>query len=715
MKHSPHDVAETGLFINRELSWLSFNNRVLDQAEIPANPLLERLKFVAITAGNLDEFFMVRIAGLRKMFRNGEPWCDPAGLNPSAQLQQTREKIDQLLQRQYELLFGKILPELERSDVYLVHPQELTDAEKLLASDIFRSDVMPVLTPFAVDPAHPFPQLNSGAIEIALRLLPANSGKDTFAFVEVPALLERFVELPSANGLKRFMLLEELIIDNLQCLFAGSEIVECFPFRITRDMDFSVEDENAADLLEYIGQKLQQRRRREPVRLELPPGASGPLAEWIRSAFALETLFEYPIRGALHLKQFAELAAKVPHAHLAETPHLPVMPPEFMDNVSVFESLRRYENILVAPPYHDFAPVVRMLEEAANDPNVLAIKQTLYRVSGNSPVVRALQRAARNGKQVTVVLELKARFDEENNIAWAQALDECGAHVVYGIAGLKIHAKALLIVRREEGFLRRYCHLGTGNYNDRTALTYTDIGMMSSAPELCSDIANMFNILTGCSAPENCYRKILLAPFTLRAALERLIEREIEHVRAGGKGEIIAKMNSFSDEKMVRLIHRAADAGVEITLIVRGICCLCPRESQSKNLKIISIVDRFLEHSRIFYFRNQGSPEYYLSSADWMTRNLDRRIELMFPVEEEELTEQLRSILTLHISDCDKGRRLLSSGEYTPFVPLEDYTAARSQQAIADWFRSRTAAALDGSAGTPLKIRKFQGEKKHHG
>ena len=715
MKHSPHDIAETGLFLNRELSWLSFNNRVLDQAEIPANPLLERLKFVAITAGNLDEFFMVRIAGLRKMFRNGEPWCDPAGLNASAQLHQTREKIDQLLQRQYELLFGKILPELERSDVYLVHPQELTDAEKLLASDIFRSDVMPVLTPFAVDPAHPFPQLNSGAIEIALRLLPANSGKDTFAFVEVPALLERFVELPSANGMKRFMLLEELIIDNLQWLFAGSEIVECFPFRITRDMDFSVEDENAADLLEYIGQKLQQRRRREPVRLELPPGASGPLAEWIRSAFALETLFEYPIRGALHLKQFAELAAKVPHAHLAETPHLPVMPPEFMDNVSVFESLRRYENILVAPPYHDFAPVVRMLEEAANDPNVLAIKQTLYRVSGNSPVVRALQRAARNGKQVTVVLELKARFDEENNIAWAQALDECGAHVVYGIAGLKIHAKALLIVRREEGFLRRYCHLGTGNYNDRTALTYTDIGMMSSDPELCSDIANMFNFLTGCSAPETRFRKALLAPFTLRAALERLIEREIEHVRAGGKGEIIAKMNSFSDEKMVRLIHRAADAGVQITLIVRGICCLCPRESQSKNLKIISIVDRFLEHSRIFYFRNQGSPEYYLSSADWMTRNLDRRIELMFPVEQEELTEQLRSILTLHISDCDKGRRLLSSGEYTLFVPLEDYTAARSQQAIADWFRSRTAAALDGSAGTPLKIRKFQGEKKHHG
>ena len=715
MKHSPHDVAGTGLFINRELSWLNFNNRVLDQAEIPATPLLERLKFVAITAGNLDEFFMVRIAGLRKMFRNRDPWCDPAGLNAPAQLHLTREKIDLFLQRQYELLFGRILPELERSDVYIVHPKDLTDAEKLLSSDIFRSEIMPVLTPFAVDPAHPFPQLNSGAIEIALRLLPSDSGKDTFAFVEVPALLERFVELPSPGGMKRFMLLEELIIDNLQCLFAGSEIVECFPFRITRDMDFSTEDENAADLLEYIGQKLQQRRRREPVRLELPPGAAGPLAEWIRSSFALEELFEYPIRGALHLKQFAELAAKVQLPHLAAPPHEPVMPVEFMENASVFTVLRGYGNILVAPPYHDFAPVVRMLEEAAADPDVLAIKQTLYRVSGNSPVVRALQRAARNGKQVTVVLELKARFDEENNIAWAQALDECGAHVVYGIAGLKIHAKALLIVRREDGFLRRYCHLGTGNYNDRTALIYTDIGMMSSDPALCSDIANMFNVLTGCSAPGNHYRKAVLAPFTLRSRLEQLIEREIEHVRAGGKGEIIAKMNSFSDEKMVRFIHRAADEGVQITLIVRGICCLCPQENQSKNLRIISIVDRFLEHSRIFYFRNQGSPEYYLSSADWMTRNLDRRIELMFPVEQEELTEQLRRILQFHINDSDKGRVLLSSGEYTPFNALEKYTGARSQESIAAWFRNRTAAALDGSAGTPLKIRKFQEERKHHG
>ncbi len=707
MKHSPHDVAETELFSNRELSWIDFNSRVLDEAEIPANPLLERLRFVAITAGNLDEFFMVRIAGLRKMFRNGEPWCDPAGLNARTQLELTREKIDLLLQRQYELLFGRILPELEKYGVSIVRTAELTESEKVLAGDIFRSDIMPVLTPFAVDPAHPFPQLNSGAIEIALRLV-TDTGKETFAFVEVPALLERFVELPSPAGMKRFMLLEDLIISNLQWLFAGSRIVECFPFRITRDMDFSVDDDNAADLLESIGQKLLQRRRREVVRLELPADTAGPLAEWVRSSFALEKLFEYPLRGALHLKQFAELAQKAELPALDPVPHEPVMPPEFMDNSTVFEAIREHGNILIAPPYHSFAPVVRLLEEAANDPDVLAIKQTLYRVSGNSPVVRALQRAARNGKQVTVVLELKARFDEENNIAWAQALDECGAHVVYGIAGLKIHAKSLLIVRREEGFLRRYCHLGTGNYNDRTALTYTDISMMSSDPALCSDIANMFNVLTGCSAPENRYNKLVLAPFSLRTRLEQLIEREIDHVLAGGKGEIIAKMNSLSDERMIRLLHRAADAGVKITLIVRGICSLRPKESQKGNLRIISVIDRFLEHSRIFYFGNQGSPEYYLSSADWMTRNLERRIELMFPVEKEELTEQLHRMLMFHINDCDKGRELLSSAEYTPVPRLENYTPCRSQEAIAQWFRSRTLRALDGSAGTPLKIRKFK-------
>ncbi|MBR2373461.1 MAG: polyphosphate kinase 1 [Lentisphaeria bacterium] len=705
MKHSPHDIADAELFLNRELSWIDFNSRVLDEAAISANPLLERLKFIAITAGNLDEFFMVRIAGLKQMFRNGEPWCDAVGMNADEQLSATRTEIDRLLKRQYELLFGKILPELENHGVFIVHYEELSDAEKILAGDIFRSSIMPVLTPFAVDPAHPFPQLNTGAIEIALRFIPAGREEDAFAFVEVPGVLERFVEMPGCGEVRRFMLLEELIMNHLHWLFAGAEILEHFPFRITRDMDFSIEDENASDMLEYIGQKVLQRRRREVVRLEIPPTASGPLAAWIRESFGLESRFEYPVRGALHLKQFAELAGKINMPHLAAAAHEPVMPVEFIDGTPVFDAIKAHGNILVALPYHSFTPVIRMLEEAASDPDVLAIKQTLYRVSGNSPVVRALQKAAINGKQVTVMVELKARFDEENNIAWAHALDECGAHVVYGIAGLKVHAKALLIVRREAGYLRRYCHLGTGNYNDRTALGYTDIGMMSCDPELCSDIANMFNVLTGYSAPEGCYRKAVLAPFMLRNRLEYLIEREIAHASGGGKGEIIAKMNSFSDEAMIRLIHRAADAGVRITLLVRGICCYRPKAGQ-ENCRIISIVDRFLEHSRIFYFRNQGSEEYYLSSADWMTRNLDHRIELMFPVADHQLCGQLRRILELHMADSDKSRILDADGAYSAVPVLAQYSSRRSQTAIAGFFREKSEAELKGNSGTPLKVKK---------
>lgn len=705
MKHSPHDISDPELFINRELSWINFNSRVLDEAAVPANPLLERLKFISITAGNLDEFFMVRIAGLKQMFKNGEPWCDAVGLNADEQLRQTRTEIDRLLKRQHLLLFGKILPELESHGIYIIHPEQLNDTERILAGDIFRSDIMPVLTPFAVDPAHPFPQLNSGAIEIALRFIPAGKDEAAFAFVEVPGMLERFVEIPGNGSVRRFMLLEELIMEHLHWLFTGAEILECFPFRITRDMDFSIEDENASDLLEYIGQKILQRRRRQVVRLEIAPSAAGPLAEWLRHSFDLDPRFEYPIRGALHLKQFAELAAKVNISANDVTPHEPLMPPEFSGDMPVFDVIREHQNILIAMPYHSFTPVIRLLEEAAVDPDVLAIKQTLYRVSGNSPVVKALQKAARNGKQVTVMVELKARFDEENNIAWAQALDECGAHVVYGIAGLKVHAKALLIVRREAGYLRRYCHVGTGNYNDRTALSYTDIGMMSCDPELCSDIANMFNVLTGYSAPEGCCRKAVLAPFMLRSRLEYLIEREIHHAAGGGQGEIIAKMNSFSDEKMVRLLHAAADAGVRITLLVRGICCYRPRKGQ-KNCRIISIVDRFLEHSRIFYFRNQGSEEYYLSSADWMTRNLDHRIELMFPVTAPELREDLRQILELHINDSDKARELDPDGMYSKTPELVEYSEKRSQSAIAEYFRSGKRIAGKELSGTPLKVKK---------
>ena len=697
---------ETRLFLSRELSWLDFNERVLDEAVCRANPLLERLKFIAITAGNLDGFFMVRIAKLRQRIRRGDLKPDPAGNDPETQLSLARGKIDAHVGRLYDILLHRILPELEEKGIRIVHPEELSPAAKRRAGEIFRRSIMPALTPLAVDPCHPLPRLNSGAIEIALRFIPAGRRFESCAFVEVPGVLERFVELPGEKGERRFLLLEELITAHLEELFAGGQIIERLAFRITRDMAFSVSGKKVTDLPQLIGRKLLQRNSREPVRLELPPAPPGsPLARWLGTVFAPDPLCLFTVPGPLDLKQFSALGELLPRRELKLPPFRPVMPPELAGPEPVLDALRKHGNILIALPYHDFDPVIRMLEEAACDPDVLAIKQTLYRVGGDSPVIRALRQAALNGKQVTAVLELKARFDEENNLACARELDSCGAHVVCGVPGLKIHAKALLVVRRESGKIRRYCHLGTGNYNDRTARIYTDMGMMTCDKELCADVSGMFNVLTGYASPDECGRKAVLAPFRLRSELVRLIEREIGHARSGGRGEIIAKINGFADEKMVRLIHRAAAAGVRITLLVRGICCCRPLPGE-KELRIISCVDRFLEHSRIFYFANAGKPEFFLASADWMTRNLDHRVELMFPVEDPLLREQLRDVLEFHIADREKGRRLLPSGRYTPTPDPAEYGTTRSQAAVAGYFAARARRAAAGLPGVKPKTRK---------
>ena len=695
---------DRSLFISRDLSWIDFNSRVLDEAACVANPLLERLKFIAIFSGNLDEFFMVRVAGLRQLVKMGRDFPDPAGNRPSDQLREVRRKLEKLLRRQHAILHGEILPGLEAHGVRLVEPKELDPMAHSTLTAYFRGQVLPVLTPLAVDGAHPFPILNSGSIEIAVSMRPAGREKTVHAFVEVPEVLPRFVPVPGgAPGAERcFVLLEELIMDNLEELFSGCAIEECFPFRITRDMDFSVEDEEAEDLLRSIEKKLLQRRHREPIRLEFGGNVRGPLAQWLEGEFQLDAPFRYPARGPLHLKQFFELVGKAGLPELLEEPWRPVTPPVFGEHASIFEAVASQGTILIAPPFHSFSPVVRLLEEAADDPDVLAVKQTLYRVSGNSPVVRALRRAAENGKQVTVVVELKARFDEGNNIAWARLLEESGAHVVYGVAGLKVHGKALLVVRREEGAIRRYVHLATGNYNDKTAALYTDLGIMSADPDLCFDVANLFNVLTGCSSPPAEWRKIAASPFDLRGKLARLIEREIRNSASGRPGRIIAKMNSLSDESVVRLLHRAADAGVEIDLIVRGICCCRPRPGQ-ENLRIVSIVDRYLEHSRCFYFENDGNPEFYLSSADWMERNLDRRVELLFPVEEERIRAILMRLLKFQLDDADKCRRLLGSGVYTRPAP-ERYTRFRSQRNSYEMFRSLAEAEQRSATGKALKV-----------
>ncbi len=677
-KKQKQEWNDTDLFNSRELSWLDFNARVLDEAFCRANPLLERLKFIAICSSNLDEFFMVRIAGLRQLVKMGQDLPDPAGNRPSRQLELLRRKIDRLLRRQSLCLHEELLPALAEHGVSLVKPEAFSATVRRELAGYFRGQVLPVLTPLAVDSAHPFPILNSGAIEIAVSMKPAGGKKLVYAFVEVPEVLPRFIPVPDGQPGRRFVLLEDLIMDNLPELFVGCELEEFFPFRVTRDMDFSVEDEGAEDLLRTIEKKLLQRRHREPIRVELLVGTRGNLAKWLHEQFCLDDQFWYQERGPLHLKQFFELVGKVRLPELLEPTWSPTIPAALSEFTSVFEAIAAKGTILVAPPFHSFSPIVRLLDEAADDPEVLAIKQTLYRVSGNSPVVRALQRAAENGKQVTVVVELKARFDEGNNIAWARLLEESGAHVIYGVAGLKVHSKALLIVRREEGVIRRYVHLGTGNYNDKTAMLYTDLGIMSADPDLCFDIANFFNVLSGYSSPPSEWRKIAASPFDMRRRVCELIEREIRNTTPDRPGRIIAKMNSLSDEKMIRLLHKAADAGVEIDLIVRGICCYRPKAGQ-ENLRIISIVDRFLEHSRLFYFRNNGDEEFYLSSADWMYRNLDRRVELFFPVEDERLREILRRLLEFQMADSDKSRRLLGSGVYTRCAMLDAYTGKRSQ------------------------------------
>ena len=606
------------------------------------------------------------------------------------------------MKRQYSCLHDEILPGLERHGVRLSRPADLSSTQRAELTGYFTTQVLPVLTPLAVDQAHPFPILNSGAIEIAVSMKPADRKKLVYAFVEVPDVLPRFIEVPGMQPGRTFVLLEDVIMDNLGALFSGCEIEEFFPFRVTRDMDFSVEDEGAEDLLQSIEKKLLQRRHREPIRVEVLTNTRGPLARWLEQEFRLDEQFWYAVRGPLHLKQFFELVGKARLPELLEPAWPAVEPAAFSEHSSVFDAISAKGTILVAPPFHSFSPVVRLLQQAADDPDVLAIKQTLYRVSGNSPVVRSLQRAAENGKQVTVVVELKARFDEGNNIAWARLLEESGAHVVYGVAGLKVHSKALLVVRREDGAIRRYVHLSTGNYNDKTAALYTDLGIMSSDPDLCFDVANLFNVLTGYSSPPSEWRKIAASPFDLRRQTMRLIEREIAHSTPDRPGRIIAKMNSLSDEKMIRLLHKAADAGVEIDLIVRGICCYKPRAGQ-ENVRIISIVDRYLEHSRLFYFFNNGDEEYYLSSADWMYRNLDKRVELLFPIEDEKIRGILMRLLEFQLNDTDKLRRLQASGSYTRSM-AEHYTGARSQYNSYRYLKELAGAEMRDVTGEALKV-----------
>ena len=698
------DAADRALFISRDLSWLDFNARVLHEAELAANPLLERLKFVAITGSNLDEFFMVRVAGLRRQARSGRDLPDPAGNTAAGQLEKVRARVLRMLRRRSDCLLDGILPELERHGVRLRSPSELAPAARRELRGVFMREILPVLTPLAADGDRPLPAPNSGVIALALSL-EGRDKKRFRAFVELPETLPRFV--PAASSPERtFVLLEELVTDNLDALFPGAKVEERFVFRLTRDMEDDPDDGGFDDLARHIGKQLLKRRRNGPVQLEVPRGTRGGLFKQVTDELGIAPECVYPVRGPLHAAQFVQLAAAVNDPGLSEPLWPPVPVPELAGTADAFQAVARHGSVLIAPPYQNFDALVSILERAAEDPAVLAVKQTLYRVSADSPVVRALCRAARNGKQVTAVLELKARFDEGNNIAWARRLDESGVRVIYGVAGLKVHCKALLIVRREAGGIRRYVHLGTGNYNEKTAKVYTDLGILSCDEDLVSDVSMLFNLLTGGASPPEKWRALAVSPFGMREKLEALIEREIGHVRSGGVGRIVAKMNSFSDERMIRLIHRAADAGVEVDLIVRGICCCRPRPGQ-KNLRVISIVDRYLEHSRAFCFHNLGKEEFFLSSADWMGRNLDRRIETMVPVTDPAICDTLREMLRFQLEDTDKARRLLASGVYTNPAPSK-YSNLRSQRRTYRMFKKLAARAVRVPGG---KLRVFRPAK----
>lgn len=659
-------------YVNRELSWLEFDYRVLGEARDKTTPLFERLKFLSITASNLDEFFMVRVASLKDMVHAGYTKPDIAGMSPTEQLQKISVKTHELVNQQYSTYNRSLIPALEAQGLHVVMEHEdLSEEQAKFVDRYFEEEVYPVLTPMAVDSSRPFPLIRNKSLNIAA-LLKKKSGEGAdeleFATVQVPSVLQRIVELPrtideDGKEVRHVMLLEEIIERNMPRLFLNYDIVTSHPFRIMRNADFSLDEEEAVDLLEEIEKQLKRRQWGEVIRLEIEEKADKRLLKILKRELEVneEDIFEIP--GALDLTFLMKMYGMSGYDHLKSPKYTPQPVPALMNDDDIFTNIRRGD-ILLMHPYETFDPVVDFVRTAARDPEVLAIKQTLYRVSGNSPIVAALAAAADNGKQVTVLVELKARFDEENNIIWARKLEKAGCHVIYGLVGLKTHSKITLVVRREEDGIRRYVHLGTGNYNDSTAKLYTDCGIMTCNPRIGEDATAVFNMLSGYSEPLS-WNMLSVAPLWLRNKFLRLIERETRMARAGKHASIIAKINSLCDKDIIAALYEASSAGVEIRLVVRGICCLkAGIPGLSEHIEVRSIVGEFLEHARIFIFENGGSEEIYMGSADWMPRNLDRRVEILFPVIRPELKERVRHYMELELEDNLKAHILMPDGTY---------------------------------------------------
>ena len=694
MKTNGIKFTDPKYYTNRELSWILFDHRVLAEARDKNNPLFERLKFLSITASNLDEFFMIRVASLKDMVNAGYEKRDLSGMTPREQLAALDTAIHELVNLQYSTYNRSLFPALVQNGLTVVRSHEqLTPEEGAFIDQYFEENVYPVLTPMAVDSSRPFPLIRNKTLNIGAMVRGKDSDDELeFATVQVPGVLNRIVELPARDGMRRVIFLEEIIERNINKLFLNYDIVCAHPFRIMRNADLTIEEDEAADLLKEIEKQLKKRQWGEAIRLEVEAGIDKRLLKFLKKELAIEDENIYNIDGPLDLTVFMKLYGLDGFEKHKAAKYEPKMVPQLPAGCNIFEEIRKGD-ILLHHPYQTFTPVVDFIRQAATDPQVLAIKQTLYRVSGNSPIIAALAQAAENGKQVTVLVELKARFDEENNIVWARMLEKAGCHVIYGLVGLKTHSKITLVVRREEDGIRRYVHLGTGNYNDATAKLYTDMGLLTCSEPVGEDATAVFNMLSGYSEPL-FWNKLSLAPLWLKDKFLYLIRREQKYAKEGCPAHIIAKMNSLCDKDIIAALYEASAAGVKIDLIVRGICCLRTGiPGVSENITVRSIVGTFLEHSRIFYFENNEHPEIYCGSADWMPRNLERRVEILFPVEEPALQEELIHILKVQLADTVKASVLQADGSYEK-VDRRGKKAVNAQEQFAKEATERAKTAV---------------------
>jgi polyphosphate kinase len=690
LSDNPIDLGDPSLYINRELSLLQFNWRVLEEALDERHPLLERVKFLSIFASNLDEFFMIRVSGLRRQLAAEVLETPPDGMTPAEQLAATRQELMPQLAQHSDCWHKDLLPKLQEAGIKVLGYDDVKRKQRKLLRRYFEREIFPALTPLAFDPGHPFPHISNLSINLAVVIDDPRYG-ERFARLKVPGIFPRLLRIPSEERAEsyenlglveemptHFVWLEQVVAANLDLLFPGLGIVAAYPFRVTRDADPEIEEDEAADLLLAIEESVRMRHFGSAVRLEIDRAMPDRIRDILVSNLGLAPYQVYTVDAPIGMADLIELTSIV-RPELKDPPFQPAVPPPLTTEESIFSVIKR-QDILLYHPYDSFTPVVDFIRTAARDPDVLAIKQTLYRVGPNSPVVAALMEAREYEKQVAVLVELKARFDEENNIVWARALEQAGVHVVYGLVGLKTHCKLLLVVRREGDGITRYVHMSTGNYNDVTARLYTDIGFFTSDPDIGADVSDLFNALTGYSFKQE-YRKLLVAPGTMRQHILDRIEREIEQHQQNGDGYLAFKMNSLVDKKCIQALYRASQAGVKVDLQVRGICCLRPGvPGVSENITVTSIVGRFLEHPRIFYFRNGGEEEILLGSADLMPRNLNRRVEQLFPVQDPDLRESLyQHILCTHLKDNMQARRLLADGSYEWVQPQDGEPELNSQ------------------------------------